>query len=283
MAKNRRYSKYSSSRGRLERKENPLLTGVTLVGGVLLAALCGRTLDARYNSRDNSAVSPISVSEGDEPNRAALRFDAPAEGGISYAIKEVERLSRVVGGAPLPTDQWSTETPILMGEVDVSGLLAQEFTLKRSTANGYTPKSIRIGGSFLRKGTYFDLLLKDEKGAAQIVRIEEGHLSVVYRAPSGIESERLRVPFTSKVLPDGTGCTSVTLEQSSAEGQNEPVQSIQCHSVKDGAPTESILSVVPNIPVKGRIVSVATNLVKGELSELSIIGEVRGVRVEDRV
>ncbi len=279
MAKNRRYSKYSSSRSRSERKENRLLTGITLVGGVLLAALCGRTLDARYTA----AFSPGSSQGGDEPTRAALRLDTQAQGGVSYAIKEVERLSGVVGAPPLPLEEWSTETPILMGEVDVSGLLAQEFTLKRSTANGYAPKSIRIGGNFARQGTYFDLLVKDEKGAAQIVRIEEGHLAVVYRAPSGIESERLRVPFTSKVTPTGEGCSSVTLEHALGEGQLEPTQIIKCHSTKDGISNESVLSVVPNLPVKGRIVSVSTNLVKSELSELTITGEVRGVKVEDKV
>lgn len=279
MAKNRRYSKYSSSRSRSERKENPFLTGITLIGGVLLAALCGRTLDARYNSV-SSSVSP---QNGEEPSRAALKLDTHAQGGVSYAIKEVERLSGVVGGAPLPLEQWSTETPILMGEVDVSGLLAQEFTLKRSTLNGYAPKSIRIGGDFSRRGTYFDLLIKDEKGAAKVVRIEEGHLAVVYRAPSGIESERLRVPFTSKVTGTGEGCSAVTLEQTQGDGQVEPTQVIKCYSMKDGVPFESVLSVVPNLPVTGRIVSVSTNLVKNELSELTIAGEVRGVAVEDKI
>ena len=279
MAKNRRYSKYSSSRSRLERKENPLLTGITLIGGVLLAALCGRTLDARYNSMSSSGFPQNS----EDPSRAALKLDTQAPGSVAQAIKEVERLSGVVGGAPLPSEAWTTETPILIGEVDVSGLLAQEFTLKRSTLNGYVPKSIRIGGNFARRGTYLDLLIKDEKGAAQIVRLEEGHLAVVYRAPSGIESERLRVPFTSKVSATGEGCSSVTLEHSQAEGQVEPTQIIRCHSVKEGSAIESVLSAVPNLPVKGRIVSVSTNLVTSELLELTIIGEVRGVRVEDKV
>ncbi len=279
MAKNRSYSKYSSSRSRSAKKENPLLTGITLIGGVLLAALCGRTLDARYNS----VFSPGATPSGEEPSRAALKLGTQVSSSESYAIKEVERLSGVVGGAPLPSENWSTETPILMGEVDVSGLLAQEFTLKRSVANGYIPKSIRIGGSFTRKGTYFDLLVKDEKGAAQILRIEEGRLAVVYRAPSGIESERLRVPFTSQVTAGGEGCASVTLEHVDAGLQVEPTQVIKCHTTKEGMPIESILSVVPNLPVKGRIVSVSTNLVKSELSELTITGEVRGVKVEDKI
>ena len=313
MAKNRRYSNYNSSRGRSKKRENPLVIGPVVLGSVLLAAMCGRTLDARYEQSASTVSGREVVNLASESDRAGLRIEpgkdieskppqdsskpssevadrvgVQDEGNVLAAIKEIERVSGVDGESPLSPERWVTDTPLLLGTVDVSGMLAQELTLKRSLQNGYLPRSVSINGTFSRAGSYLDLLFKDEKGAAQIVRFDRDAISVVYRSPSGIEVEREKSAFpVAQELAKGSGeCAALRLTISPDSSQPS---SVVCAS-QGGAPLaavpvlqERVVMTLPVLPVRSRFVSVATNLVKGELQELTVIGDIRGSVVEDKV
>lgn len=305
MAKNRRYSQYNSSRGRSKKRENPLLIGSVLVVSVLLAALCGRTLDSRYARISTAGRAEAVADLSSDGDRAGLRMESPAEqeasasqkvapvagdaDGFAAAIREIERVSGVAGEPPLHPDRWVTETPLLLGNVDVSGMLAQEFALKRSLQNGYSPRSVSVRGVFSRPGAYLDLLFKDEKGAAQVIRFDGSSISVVYRSPSGIEVERGRAPFSvSRELGKSGGeCEKLTLSIATEPSQpSQIVCAAQAMMVPTGgAPSDTgrVVMSLPILPVKSRFISVSTNLVKSELKELTVVGDIRGSIVEDSV
>jgi hypothetical protein len=279
------------------RKEPQFLTVTLLLCGVAVAALCGRTLDARYQTIVGAA-SPGSSEDsqptmGEDP-RAALRRSAESasaptdseDRGRRLVLSMLQRVSGVGGDQPLSPKNWRSERPVWLEGVDVAGLLSREVVLARSLASGYRPSSVEIGGTFARPGVFLDLAVKDVRGASLIFTIQGGEVSASYRSsaphsetlpevvrnrPGAFESQ-LVIEQGRATLPTPASCSTL------AFAYGDDGYEVRCASAPAEQPT---LLRVPLLPFVPKTVSVTTNLTADELSRVVVRGAQGGVLVED--
>jgi hypothetical protein len=263
VGKNHRYSKT-----RPARKANPALVALALVVSVTLAALCGRSLDERHRAALAGARSEGSEFES---GRAALRMApaevSPEEQRQQILVSQIEKFSGITGGPALSLERWFAEKPAVVRGIDVSALLSEEFTLRRSFSSTYRPKKVVLAADLGRSDTFFEVRTSDGTESARILRFTNNTLSVIFRSAGGLMSEQssLRLSHTQR-------CTTFEIDLSPESG------SVRC---KGDDASQPPLLPLPILPVGVQRISVSTNLCAPELQKLLIVGTSSGIDVED--
>jgi hypothetical protein len=252
----------SSTRRSIHRKgarpahrQNGWILGATLFGSMLIAAFVGRTLDRRaleQRALDDSKASMIASM-------------LPGNTHTIDAQREVERLSGVAGRPLLSLERWIPTESFVLQAVEVGNMMSVPHWLRSSLNRGYVFHSASIDAVWQRPDSFLDLSIGGSSNGSTLLRFSSGAVEAFFASRKNALVSIEKTALASR----GLSCQRFDVVAS------ERRLTVSC----DGSPALS-LTEAPTA-FEGRV-SIASNLMHGEVRDLSITGRTRDTELKDQ-